>query len=242
MMLLLSACAGPTTHELPAAYHPQAGDNRGIVIGSVSALPAPRNPPWYEWSRYDFRSLSDPDVRGFVTSAFTWNPFYMWGSMPLCADDGLKARCAHLYAMLLPAGEYEFHAVIPAMQSYSSSAGMEANRWDVLLADYRFVVRPGQATYVGEFASRICIGSPGHGNDVMAAVGRASDQAARDIPLLLRKYSQLADMTIHYEPIGASPWRWRWRERQGYQPPYGWPSECSLEPDAIAQYLEGADQ
>jgi hypothetical protein len=57
------------------------------------------------------------------------------------------------------------------------------------------------------------------GNDVMAAVGMVSDQAARDIP-------QLADSPINPEPMDGSPWRYR--ERLGYQPPHGWPTECRI--------------
>ncbi|WP_317930438.1 hypothetical protein [Halioxenophilus sp. WMMB6] len=233
----ITGCAGKLEHELTTSYKPETESQLGIVIGSVSARPAPGNPPWYEWSQYQYRSLSSREITGSISSAFKWNPFYMWGTMPLCADDGLEHECGHLFALALPAGVYEIHQVTPAMMSRTSDHSFSPSGWSLPLTQYTFVVQTGQALYIGNLLSRICIGGIKRGNQVMAAIGLASDQAERDLPLLIAKYPQLNGLPIIQRPLADTPWQWRFKESDGFQPPYGWPSDCALEPGQVENYL-----
>lgn len=237
LTLIVVGCAGGLQNELPLEYNMGSDSRLGVVIGSVGAKPAPGNPPWYEWSRYDFHSLTDPDTEGHITSAFKWNPFYMWGSMPLCADDGLESECGYLFAMLLPAGDYEIHQVTPAMMSRSVDNSFTQRGWTLPLKDYNFVVYPGQAVYIGNLLSRICVGRIKRGNHVLSAIGVVKDMSERDMPLLVAKYPQLEGVKILHQPVSGTPWLWRYKKNEGFVPPYGWPKDCSLEFEQIEDYL-----
>lgn len=111
----LSGCSG-FQPGLPADYDLASKSDEGVVVGSVGTNPIGKQ--WREWSRYEYRSVSDPKIHGHVTSAVNWsNPFF---SQPECPDDGLLAECGQLFAIVLPAGKYEFWAVVPAMDSQVS--------------------------------------------------------------------------------------------------------------------------
>lgn len=230
-------CSVASKYDLPRGYSIGVDSDLGLVIGSVGSKPAADNPPWYEWSRYDFRSLTDQDIEGHITSAFKWNPFYMWGSMPLCQDDGLEFECGYLFAILLPPGDYEFQQVTPAMMSRSTDGSFTQSGWTFPLTDYRFTVSSGQAVYIGNLLSRVCIGGLKSGNQVLSAVGIVNDMSSRDIPLLVAKYSQLEFVKIRRQPIAGKPWLWRYKEDEGLVPPYGWPKDCALEPGQVESYL-----
>ena len=52
-LLLLGGCAGTRDVALPATIDRALEADTGVVVGSVGAKPAPGNPPWPEWSRYE---------------------------------------------------------------------------------------------------------------------------------------------------------------------------------------------
>ena len=235
---LLAGCAGPVTHGLPDGYAVESDADYGVVVGTVGVLPD----IWLEWSRYEFRSLTEPAVSGHVTSAYSSNPFYMFGSMPLCADDGLERECGHAFALRLPAGEYRFTGVTPAMSSASTST-LDGG-WGQLLEGYDFTVRPGRVVYIGSLLSRVCIGVQNgwaHSHRVWSAVGDVTDRYARDLPLLQRKYPTLAPVTVANETMRGPPWLWRYGERSGKRPLAGWPADCSLEPATLEAYLHSGE-
>ncbi len=177
-----------------------------------------------------------------MTSAYRYNPFYMFGTMTLCADDGLDADCGQLFALQLPAGEYEFHRVIPAMVELASDKSFRPSGWDQPLSGYRFTVRAGEVSYLGALLSRICVGGKSRRhrvNQVWAAVGAVFDRYERDYPLLIARYPQLAGAEIRQAPLPGQPWLWRHKESQGVTPPYGWPPDCAPEPERALEYLQG---
>jgi hypothetical protein len=228
-LVALSAMSGCTGFlpGLPADYDVESDPNKGVIVGSVGTNPLGEQ--WREWSRYEFSSANDPKkLRGHVTSAVNWsNPFY---PQPECPDDGLLAECANLFAIILPAGEYQFFGVVPAMDS---NAADSSSRYWVALDNYKFEVKPGQATYIGNMLSRLCGGSS-YSYYGVANIGRAriaqgdvADMYERDIPLIKAKFPQLQNTVVNNETMLGIAWRWEWEQRDGKSVTENWQSECA---------------
>ncbi len=244
LCLLLSVfatgCVATFPPLIPADYDLATDSHNGFIIGSIGVKGAPAPSTWLEWSQYAYRSVSDPELKGQINSAFKWNPYYMWGSMPLCDEDGLKSECGLLFAVMLPAGEYEFCCVIAAQEARIASSSV--SDWTQPLNGYRFTVRPGEATYIGNLMSRICIGVASeviNRNAVLAAVGDVADMSVRDLPMLRAKYPQLGAATVVNETMSGEPWLWRRKLSRGTAPPYGWHPDCSTDVDEAKRYLRG---
>ena len=221
---LLAGCIAlpeEVPNSLPPEYVPVVSGQTGIVIGSVTSPPNEYG-QWQEWSRYDLRSRTDPkivgrlwsgsdDLYGRLTIPFAYRryPNYLG-----CAEEpGLDSECGRLFAMELPAGEYEIWQVSVRIDS-------SAGTWTVALSDYRFVINADAFTYIGNLDSRLCIGSFALSNVIIAVSGEVRDHHARDLPLLIDKYPFLADRPIDHGIIQAEPWqRRRWKNRE---PDHGW--------------------
>lgn len=202
----------------------------GVIVGSVTSLPDPTYlGNWRDYSRYEIRSTTDPKIVRNIVSGAISNFLRPWGSLPLCADDGLEAECGHLFAIDLPPGDYVLSAVQPAMAQATSS--LTSNDWVLPLEGYRFTVAAGEVRYIGELTSHICVGAEGGwstGNRVWAAKGEVRDSFARDWPLIARKYPALASLKAVRALISGGPWVFRFREQKGVMPPNGWPKACDL--------------
>jgi len=237
--LLAAACAGRVGHELPPDHVIGADARHGVAVGTIGARPDMQAmPPWYEWSLYNYRSVDDPDVQGSISSAFKWNPYYMWGSMPLCADDGLEQECGRVFALLLPTGEYEFTGVAPAMMDEATSSGLDTDSWLEPLSGYRFSVRPGEVVYIGNLLSRICVAGTGRGNAPWSAVGDVADRADRDIPLVMARYPALQGQAVARRTMTGEPWLWRHSRLKSAN----WPKGCSIDAQERARYLREFDR
>jgi len=225
---LLAGCTG-FLPGLPDDYQVGADPEKGVIVGSVGTNPLGN--PWREYSRYDFRSANDPKLRGHVTSAVNWsNPFY---PQPECADDGLPDECASLFAILLPAGEYEFRAVIPAMDSNAADRSFSQSGWTALLQGYRFEVKPGQVTYVGNLLSRLC-GGTSHSYYGIARIGSArsaqgdiGDMYDRDMPLIRVKFPQLQGARVNNETMAGMAWRWEYKQSDQQSATANWRADCA---------------
>lgn len=242
-ILMMAACSTVPSYVLPPSHDIAADPRMGVVVGSVGSLSdTTGSPPWREWSLYRFASTDGSGVSGSVTSAFAWNPFYMFGSMPLCADDGLAEECGHLFALLLPAGEYEFTDVSPAMMERVGSS-LTAG-WAERLTGFRFTVQAGTAVYLGNLRSRICVGGGRRRgvNVAWSAVGDVADMSARDLPLLRAAHPPLRAAAIESRVLPGRPWTWHYREEEGYVPAHPWPEPCaSPSADQIRRYLLRGD-
>ena len=225
LLLLLTGCSG-FLPELPADYRVEEHQENGVIVGSVGTNPLGKQ--WREWSRYNFHSINDPKFQGHVTSAVNWsNPFY---PQPECPDDGLPYECANLFALILPAGLYQFTTVIPAMDSYVAQGW---SGWVAELQEYRFEVRSGRATYIGNMLSRLCGGSS-YSYYAIATVGIArvaqgdvADRYDRDLPLLREKFPQLENTVIGNETMSGIPWRWEYKQTDKEQLAAHWQSDCA---------------
>lgn len=228
-LLWVAALAGCTGFlpELPASYDIASDPDKGIITGSVGTNPLGKQ--WREWSQYVYHSTNDPKLSGHVTSAVNWsNPFF---PQPECKDDGLPAECGHLFAIILPAGEYEFSAVIPARDS--QTADPWPSGYAATLKGYRFEVKPGQAIYIGNMLSRLCGGSSysyygiASIGSARAAQGDVADMYERDMPLLKEKYPQLQNVSVKNEPMAGVAWRWEYKQSEGEVLATNWQSECA---------------
>ncbi len=227
VLILISTLAGCTGFmpDLPVDFVVDADREKGIVVGSVGTNPLGKQ--WREWSRYEYRSVSDEDIRGHVTSAVNWsNPFY---PQPECPDDGLPEECANLFAIVLPVGEYEFWAVTPAMDSL---AARTFGVWATQLKGFHFEVKSGQATYIGNMLSRLCGGSS-HSYYGIASIGSAraaqgdvADRYDRDIPLLVQKFPQLQNTPINNETMTGISWRWDFKQSEEDSITTNWEKDC----------------
>ena len=231
--ITLAACTGYKS-GLPPDYNVLLDSANGVVVGSVGTNPLGKQ--WREWSQYLYLSSIDQKKRGSVASAVNWsNPFF---PQPECPDDGLEAECGNLFAIILPAGEYEFWAVIPAMDS---NAADNSTRYAVGLEGYKFEVQPGEATYIGNMLSRLCGGSS-YSYYGTAAIGRArvaqgdvADRYARDLPLLVAKFPQLKNAVVKNETMPGVPWRWEWEQRDGTSVAANWQSDCAPVREVLAE-------
>lgn len=219
---------------LPLSYVPPAAGQTGVAVGSVTSPPNEYG-QWQEASRYSLRSRTDPAVVGFLRSGS--DDFYGRLGMPFaylrypdyrgCAEEeGLETECGRLFAMELPAGEYEIREVIVSGRGNGSS-------WIVELPDYRFTVQAGAVSYLGNLNNRLCIGSLGFSNLVIAVSGEVRDNFDRDWPLLRAKYPFLANQPIERAAIQGSPWLSRlWKRKV---PKHGWDACDDEESEGLGQ-------
>jgi hypothetical protein len=222
---MLSGCTGYLP-GLPVDYDVASDTNKGVITGSVGTNPLGKQ--WREWGRYDFHSITDSKIRGHVTSAVNWsNPFY---PQPECPDDGLMDECASLFAIILPAGQYEFSTVIPAMDSHAAGYGAG---YATVLKNYKFEVRAGAVTYIVNMLSRLCGGSS-YSYYGMARIGRArvaqgdvADMYERDLPLLKEKFPQLQNITVNNETMAGTPWRWEYKQSDETLLATNWQNDCA---------------
>ncbi len=199
--LLTSACASKFHKDSPDDFDAPLDPNYGIVVGSVSSI---GDGNWQEMSQYNYRSLTNDEIKGVYTSAAEFSPFSIFVHVPNCKDDGLEPECGRLFATALPAGEYEFYAVEICLTNVTE--GSEGRR----LLGYNFTVVAGQVIYLGNFKSAIEIGALSrYGNGVIAANGVVSDQFERDVPLLKKKFPGLAARDIVPGLLLGEPWEWR---------------------------------
>ena len=217
LTVLLAGCSGYAFKaELSSDYVIESDLSKGVVVGSVGSKTYPET-NYREQNMYVFRSTSSPDLRGYVSSATEKKQ--MFTHLGICSDDGLPDECGSLFAIALPIGEYEFFSVIPALNSRATGDSFVFDSpWDAPLQGYRFSVKSGQVTYLGNMLSRICTGASQtywalfSTSVARSAVGDVADMYDRDIPLLIKKFPQLIEIQIHNETISGAPWLWEYEQ------------------------------
>lgn len=231
-LLFVTALAGCTGYlpGLPTDYDVASDPNKGVIVGSVGTNLAGQN--WREWSKYTYSPISDPKSVGYVASAVGWSiPSF---PQPECPDDGLPAECANLFAILLPVGEYKFWGLVPAM---NSSINQFSTRYHVRVEGYRFEVKSGQATYIGNMLTRLCVG-PNAAGIARVAQGDVADMYERDVPLLKVKFPQLQNTIVNNETMPGTPWRWEWWQGKGVSVTANWESECAPVREAVTEFFD----
>lgn len=181
------------------------GSEEGLILGSVTA---PFVDHYHEVILFHYRSVGDGGkTAGRLTSARSpgWIP-----GVPACDEEGLPEQCGRLFAVSLPAGDYEIYGV------QEQSPGETIYEMPPL----RFTVAQGRASYLGNMHTAFCQGLVRStrgailGGDLLIR-----DERERDLALLETRYPQLRGSDIETQLLANLAWRWR----VAYEP-YDWGS------------------
>jgi hypothetical protein len=199
-VLLISACTTVFQKDIRDDFDLAGKPENGVIVGSVSSLP---HDYWQEMSQYLYHPLSNEKATGALTSAAKHNPYTIVSHVPKCADDGLEAECGRLFAIALPAGDYEIQSVVV---SIGGNSGWEGR----ILSGFMFTVESGRVSYIGNLKSSIRVGAVTFSSaGVVSAAGKVVDEFERDIPLLNAKFPALANWNIERNLVSGGAWEWR---------------------------------
>ena len=220
LVLFVVALQGCTTRQpvLPPDFDPAAMPGHGIVVGSVTSVPDTRwSPAFFEASAYFYRGIDAPGISGVLRSG---------RGSALAALDGERCErgipdanggiaddrsipdrdCGRLFAVPLPAGRYRIHAV--QVREPNATSIESAPHFSQPLETFEWTVVAGQIAYLGEFRSRICMGSTGRGLGVAAVAGEVRDAFDRDQRLLALRFPGLQGRSIVQGVLRTEPWLW----------------------------------
>ena len=206
--VLVSGCGSPWQKNIdldaPSLFRP----GEGLILGSVTAPIIP--PHHHETLIFHYRSTGDGgNTTGQLTSAaLNWSMV----TIPTCSEDGLTELCGRLFAVSLPAGDYEIHNV--------QEVGPPSYIYE--MPPLRFTVAPGRASYLGNLHTSFCKGQPSRHRLRGAILGGDMlilDESQRDLAILEARYPQLTGAEIEKQLLPNLAWRWRvpWE-------PYDWGS------------------
>lgn len=205
--LLVSGCTGSQRNidlDAPSLFRP----GEGLILGSVTA---PFIYHYHETLRFHFRSVGDGGkTAGHLTSARSSGARFTHWWIPACDEEGLTEQCGRLFAVSLPAGDYEIYGVQeldPGSKIYE-------------MPPLPFTVAPGRAIYLGNVHTVFC---QGLAYSVRGAILGGDlvilDGSQRDLALLEARYPRLTGADIEKQLLPNLAWRWRvpWE-------PYDWGS------------------
>lgn len=214
IMLSISACAARFQKNIPDDFDVMQNPEYGVVVGSVSSIP---DDGWQEMSQYRYHSFSAEKIDGVISSAAKHNPFTVFADVPKCEDEGLEAECGRLFAIALPAGDYEIYGV-------TVSLDQTKNKWEGRqLSGYEFSVKRGQVSYIGNLKSSVKVGYVGKSlryRDVVTVDGMVADQFERDVSLLRARFPELESSNIERNLIIGDAWQWRRADKGNDQVTY----------------------
>lgn len=181
--------------DAPTLFRP----GEGVILGSVTA-PIKRY-YYHETLVFHYRSVGDGGkTAGLLTTAKSDGArFVQWG-IPTCDKEGLAEQCGRLFAVSLPAGEYEIHSVQEVMPP---SRTFE-------LPPLRFTVAAGRASYLGNVHTTFCEGLVRSTRGaVLGGHLVILDESQRDLSLLEARYPQLKGADVEKQFLPNLGWRWR---------------------------------
>lgn len=208
--LALSACA---TKNISGGYKLKADGDNGLIVGSV-ALVSP-DAAWLDWrlgdAEFRFRGSTkhgyeesgalsikavDFDQAWNSIKSDNWNQAlnsvnrFKWSEGG--EIEGFQGiGTARLFAVELPAGNYEF---FDWRLKYHSSLGSGQ------LFSLPFKVEAGKVHYLGQLTIHVAVGTDEWGIDrISAVVFRVYDERERDLAMLAKRYPALADSTVLFE-------------------------------------------
>lgn len=193
---LVSACGSLFQENIDPDASSPAGSQEGLILGSVTA---PFIDRYHEPVVFHYRSVGDGDkTTGRLTSARS--PVLWIPGIPACNEEGLTEQCGRLFAVSLPAGNYEIHGV----QEQRTGAQIYA------MPPLRFTVTRGKASYLGNLHTTFCQGLVRSTRGAILGGDLAIvDERQRDLALLRARYPQLAGVEIEKQLLPNLAWRWR---------------------------------
>ncbi len=186
----LAACGTP---NVGTDYVLSDAGNKGVVVGSITYSGS------YAGYEVHYRKVGDTAVRGFFHYGMSkYMAMPRMGKSDI-AEPGVRGD---LFAAELPEGEYEVHG-------WQVSQGTTATSTQTQSFSIRFTVKPGEATYLGNYHFTRTSRS------LNLATGfevTAKDEAARDLKIFAEKYPRLSQVAVtagmergqRYEQIGGA--------------------------------------
>ena len=202
--VLVSGCGRLFQNDINPDSASLFGPGEGVILGSVTA---PFIERYHETLRFHYRSLGDRGrTTGHLTSAAKfWTP-----GIPTCDKDGLTEQCGRLFAVSLPAGDYEIFGV----QEVDPGSRIH------VMPPLRFTVVQGRRSYLGNVHTAFCQGLVrSTRGGILGGDLTIRDESQRDLALLTARYPQLTGADIEMQLLPDLGWRWRvpWE-------PYDWGS------------------
>lgn len=213
--ILNVGCARFEQKNLSEGQFPNSGSENGVIVGSVTAPFAHR---YHETVLFEYRKLGNGDkTAGVLTSGIQHENFLM--QIPSCSEGGIPEQCGRVFAISLPAGEYEINK------------GQVMGRGDFQqIAPTLFTVTRGNVIYIGNLHVTFCVGMVNrHRGNILGADVSIRDEYERDIAVVREQHNELATALIDKRLLPGESWRWRvaWKALfRGDVAPYDW-GDCS---------------
>lgn len=191
---LLSGCATKSV-ETNFAFTPET--ETGLIVGSASSG---EENSWYDAAvrfRYSLAGKQDSfaDTSAGFIEALPYDPFLG----PSGPSDFADAS-GTLFAIPLPPGDYVFY-------KWDIDNGSNAIIYPIDPKPLPFTVKKGEATYIGNLHMHLRTGRNILGITIIADGQPAiSDRSDRDIPLLLKRYTNLKREDIVIQILDDRPW------------------------------------
>lgn len=213
--ILISGCTNLTQKTLDDSLFANSNSENGIIVGSVTA---PFAAHYHETILFEYRKLGDGDkYNGVVTSGMQHKNFLI--GIPSCTEGGIPKQCGRLFAISLPAGNYEiFRASVLGRGEFQQ------------LPPAEFTVAKGRVSYLGNLHATFCKGMVNrYRGNILGADVTIRDEYDRDIALIREYFGALTNASIDKRLLPDNSWMWRvsWKAlfRSNVEP-YDW-GECS---------------
>ena len=204
-------CASVSQKNLDANQLTTTSPENGVIVGSVTAPFASR---YHETVLFEYRRLGDGDKNsGVITSGTQHKNFLI--DIPACDEGGLPQQCGRLFAISLPAGNYEIYRARVMHRDYFQS-----------MQPAVFNVGKGKVSYLGNLSVTFCEGMVSrHRGNILGADVSIKDEYERDIALIRKHFSGLQNVSVEKRLLPDHSWNWRvaWKALfRGNVEPYDW--------------------
>jgi len=213
--ILNVGCTSFEQKNLSESQSPYSGSGNGVIVGSVTA---PFAQHYHESVLFGYRKLGSGDkTAGILTSGIRHKNFLL--QIPSCSEGGIPEQCGRVFAISLPAGDYEI---------YKAQVIGRGDFQQVTSA--LFTVTKGDVIYIGNLHVTFCVGMVNrYRGNILGADVSLRDEYERDIAVIREQHGELATASIDKRLLPDNSWRWRvsWNALfRGDVGPYDW-GDCS---------------
>ncbi len=195
LSLMISGCTGHIENSQIDKQAASFDIRNGVIVASVTA---PFAMHYHETVRFKYRQSGETDKNmGELTSGMQYKNFLI--GIPACKEVELPGHCGRLFAITLPAGEYEiYHAEVVTRGVFQQ------------LTPAVFTVSAGKVSYIGNIDANYCVGMASrHRGNILGADVTIKDEYVRDIELIREHYFALRNSVIEKALLDDHAWRWR---------------------------------
>jgi len=194
--VFIVGCPNQTQKNLNESQQPAEHAGNGVIVGSVTA---PFNRHYHETILFEYRSLGDKGKHsGVLTSGIQHgNPLI---DIPTCTEADIPSQCGRLFAVSLPAGDYEIY------QAYALGQSLGA----LGMPPMRFTVTKGNTIYLGNLQVSFCLGMrTSFRGDILGANIKVRDAYNRHVPLIRKRFNALSEVPIEKQLLPDLAWQMR---------------------------------